>query len=198
MYIRTLSLRVLICAFPPCSGQASAQPVIVPIPPPVIIVTPPPGTPTTGGQVSWDDAARHFKVSAVYDGQQVKIVSVTAGEGPARSYLTDRPDIVVLVLDEANAPLRQFNVPNPLEYRVWEAPSETPRLRRPPPDIGVPIRPPGVRGPERDASRESNGRRETVTFDVFIPRLDGARWIEFRSGGPKGQLLGRADLSSAR
>jgi hypothetical protein len=127
----------------------------------------------------------------------VKVLGVTAGEGPARSYLSQRADIVVLVLSEAKARLREFNLPDPLELRVREPPPARPAGGAPP-TLGIPDAPARGRGPDRTAPGESKVRRRSVQFDVFIPRLEGARWIEFRAGKANGRLLGRGDLSVVR
>lgn len=187
MGLRVISLSVLLSMWSLC-GHAAAQPQ------------------TTGGQVSWEDPNRHIKVTAVYDGRTVKVQSVTAGEGSARSYLSQRSDIVVLVLNDRKERLRQFNLPDPLELRVREQPPAQPPRVVPPtigipdatPRIGAPDRDTQKGSPDRDAPKESKIRRRSVQFEVFIPRLEGARWIEFRAGKPDGRLLGRADLSVLR
>jgi hypothetical protein len=202
MRLRAISVSILLSTSSLCAGRASAQPVPVPILPAGGVITSALAEQTTGGQVSWDDSNRHIKVAAVYNGRNVKVLGVTLGEGPARSYLSQRSDIVVLVLSDARARLRQFNLPDPLEVRVRERPPARPIGGRPtdgtPPTVGIPDESPRIPGPDRDAPGESKMQRRSVQFEIFIPRLEGARWVEFRAGEPNGRLLGRADLSGVR
>ena len=124
-----------------------------------------------------------IKIVASYDGQRIKVVSAVLGDGSARSYLSQRRDIVVLILNKTNKVLREFNLPDPLELRVLEPPTIIAEPR---------VRPPVTR------SGESTLRRKQTQFELFIPRLDGAKWLEFRAKDSKGQLLSRVDLAKVR
>ena len=153
--------------------------------------------PATGGAPSWEDTGRHFKITAVYDGRRVKPLRVVAGKGTARSYLSGRPDIVVLLRDGSKNVLRQFNLPDPLEVRVRDRYAA--QLR------GVPEPTMDTRdGPfrggvlDRGIPAEHTMRRKTAQFDVFVPRLDGAKWLEFRANKTTGRLLGKVDLGKVQ
>jgi hypothetical protein len=85
--------------------------------------------------------------------------------------------------------LKEFNLPDPRERRVWEKPP--------------PARPFAVESPRRErdisaSAAQSSERTITVPraqFEVFVPRLDGAKSLEFRAGAPRGRLLGEVDLA---
>lgn len=192
--VSALALLGTVC----CSAQLWAQPVPERVPrrDPGVIIDPITVPPASDGRVSWEDNNCHVKVTALYDGRRVKILNVASGEGSARSYLSQRSDIVVLLLNEAKEIVRQFNLPDPLELRVWEQPpsgaSDTLV-----PTIGVPAM--AARRIPRfdpDPPREQTTHVESAQFEVMVPQLQGAKWIQFRSHTPKGRLLGKVDLTN--
>ena len=98
--------------------RACAQPV--PIHPGPIIV---PRVPVSTGadRPAWADTAQHYRLTLDYDGKRFKLVKASVGEGSARSYLSEQPDIVVLILGPERKILRQFNLRDPLEVRIWDS-----------------------------------------------------------------------------
>jgi hypothetical protein len=190
MNIRSLMTLALFVVSMVGAGAARAQPVPRPTPVPIV----PPLRPITRDRPTWDDANRHIRVVASYDGRRINVLSAASGQGTARSYLSQRRDIVVVILNNTNEVVREFNLPDPLELRVREPPSTRPvdieRPRR-----GEPIvRPPG-RTPPLARSGESVIHQRRAQFELFVPRLEGAKWLEFHKGGARGQLLGRIDLT---
>ena len=183
MNIRILMTLALIVV--PVGGAGAARAQSVPKPTPGPIVTP--VIPPTRDRPTWDDPSQHIRIVASYDGSRIRVVSAALGQGSARSYLSQRRDIVVLILNNTKGVLREFNLPDPLEVRVRE---RSPRGPGDIPPIGEPI--------GRPAPSESTHRRRQTQFELFVPRLEGAKWLEFHKGSAKGQLLGRLDLSQVK
>ena len=146
-----------------------------------------PVTAYTQDRPTWDDGSQHIRIVASYDGRRIRVVSAVLGQGAARSYLSQRRDVVVVILNSNNEVLREFNLPDPLEIRVRERPR-----------TGEPIgRPPG-RNPPIARTGESTVRQRRTQFELFIPRLDGAKLLEFHQGSARGRLLGRLDLTEVQ
>lgn len=172
------------------AAVAWAQPVPRPVPRPIVI----PVAPITGDKPTWDDPNQHIRIVASYDGRRIKVMSAASGQGSARSYLSQRRDIVVLILNNTNEVMREFNLPDPLELRVRDAP-RTQSIGIRVPRIGEPILRPTVREPPLVRSGESTLRQRRTQFELFVPRLEGAELLEFHQGDAKGRLLGRVDLT---
>src|SRR5215831_10289906 len=86
------------------AGVAWAQPSAEPTRP---VVTPGVTAPVTGESPNWDEGGRHVRIVAEYDGRRVKVLSAVSGQGRARSYLSQRSDIVVVILDRAGSVLKE-------------------------------------------------------------------------------------------
>lgn len=172
------------------AGAAWAQPVPKPDRGPIVT----PVAPITGDRPTWDDANRHIRIVASYDGLRIKVLSAVSGQGSARSYLSQRRDIVVVILNNTNEVVREFNLPDPLELRVRERPPTRP-IRLQVPRIVEPIVRPPVRDPSLARSGESTVRQRRAQFELFVPILEGAKWLEFHKGDARGRLLGRLDLT---
>lgn len=196
---RTLTVLLLLAVLA-LGSPVRAQPVPGLTPNRDAIPKPQVDGPATGGAPSWEETGRHFKITAVYDGRRVKPLRVVAGKGTARSYLSGRPDIVVLLRDGSNNVLRQFNLPDPLEVRVRDR--DAAQLRGvPEPTMDTrdgPFRGGVLTVPDRGIAAEHTMRRKTAQFDVFVPRLDGAKWLEFRANKTTGRLLGKVDLGKVQ
>jgi hypothetical protein len=42
---------------------------------------------------------------------------------------------------------------------------------------------------------ESVVRQKSTQFELFLPRIERAKWLEFHAGDARGRLLGRVDLA---
>jgi hypothetical protein len=183
MSIRILMTLVFFVVLGGMRAVWAQQPVTKPTPGPLVR---PVGT---ADRPTWDDPNRHIRIVASYDGRRVKVLKAVTGEGSARSYLSQRRDIVVVILNEANQVLREFNLPDPLELRVRERqPAAQPSVSEPQ------LAPPG----DSTESTESILRQRQTQFELFVPRLEGAKWLEFRKGDAKGRRLGRVDLTKVQ
>jgi hypothetical protein len=149
---------------------------------------------------TWEDPGSHFRLRLAYDGKRFKLISAAMGEGSARSYLSQRSDIVVVVLNADKKVVRQFNLPDPLELRAWDR-AQGGRSE------GVVIGSPRIGNVgDRTATRETSvaapaehtTRLKSTEFDLFVPRLPGAQQLEFHKNAVSGRLLGRVDLTSIR
>jgi len=178
-------------------GAASAQPVTQPTPRRVVRPVVTADTPT------WDDPNTHIRIVANYDGRRVRVLTAASGEGSARSYLSQRRDIVVVILNAAKEVVREFNLPDPLELRVRERPPtrtvdlQVPRIREPAARASV-SEPQLARPGDTTRPGESTLRQRQAQFELFVPRLEGAKWLEFHQGDAKGRLLGRVDLTEVQ
>ncbi len=147
---------------------------------------------------TWADAGRHVRILADYDGRLVNVLSAASGEGSARSYLGQRRDIAVMILDGAGKVLREFYLPDPRDRRVWDKPPGH-SIDAAAPRIGWPrerLAPEALRARSAGAqTSESSVRVAKARFELFVPRLDRAESLEFHAGAPSGQLLGRVDLA---
>jgi hypothetical protein len=171
--------------------NAFAQPVPVhpgPLGPPRIPLT------TSSDRPSWADNAQHYKLTLDYDGKRFKLIKASVGDGTARSYLSEQPDIVVMVMGTEKKILRQFNLRDPLEVRIWDS---QPQLH--PRTVAIGGRTPERRTPVASTAtplpREHVARRKTVLFDLFIPKLPGAQRVELHKRSAQGPLLGSIPLN---
>ena len=192
---------LLTCASNSEPAFAQPLPEVVPVP----IITPFMIAPANNGSPDWEDRNRHIRIIATYDGRSIEVLSAASGDGSARPYLSQRRDIVVLVLDEAKNVLREFNLPDPLELRVLERPQalssviELSGIVEMMPRTEGRIGRSAVRFPSHKAGiaqqTESVVHQKSTQFELFVPRLDRANWLEFHAGDARGRLLGRVDLA---
>lgn len=172
---------------------------------PVPMITPLLIEPASNGSPDWEDRDRHIRIIAAYDGRRIDVLSANSGDGSARPYLSQRGDIIVLVLDAAKNVLREFNLPDPLELRVLQRPRALPSVVELPGVVEMLPRAEGrlgrsaVRFPSRKTGtaqqNESVVHQKSTQFELFVPRLDRANWLEFHAGNARGRLLGVVDLS---
>jgi hypothetical protein len=143
-----------------CSvAMAQPTPTVV-VQPPLIAVDP--------ARPVKPEPTNHLAVSVVITKSTVKIVSIKPGDGPPRGYLSDRPDLLVLVRSADGEILSRTNIPDPLQLRVWNTKTAVPR--------------------------ETTTTVASTKLTIYLPVLAGARTIEFRSGGEKGRVLGKGDI----
>ncbi len=138
------------------------------------------------GLPTWTDNAKHYQLVLSYDGKRIKLLSGLVAEGSARSYLSQRPDIVVTVRRKDGGVMRQFNLPDPLELRVWDVPANARAAFR--------------ERPKRSVGKlhEHTLRLKSARFELVLPQIPGATRVEFRKGSEKGPLLGVVKLSTLR
>jgi hypothetical protein len=129
------------------------------------------------------DPKYHLRVSATYDGQSVKAISISRGAGPPRSYLSTRSGVVVL-LKRGRQILNRTNLPDPLEVRVQTAHPTILRVDRT--RTGISENSPVPNYPSHGVLR-----LKTAPLEIFLPQIEGADSIEFRAGRENGKLLGR-------
>jgi hypothetical protein len=142
----------------------------------------PPAAPTE------TDTKYYLRVSATYDGESVKEISISRGTGLTLSYLSERSDVVVL-LKSGTKVLKRINLPDPLEIRVWDTPGTTLRTR-----AAAPFFPSTAAASAPRYRTHSISREKIANLTIFLPQLDGADTIEFRSSSEEGKLLGRSNI----
>jgi hypothetical protein len=153
-------------------------------------------------QPSWDDNNSHFRLRLAYDGRRIRLLNATVGAGSARSYLSQRSDVVVVVLNVDGKAIRVFNLPDPLEVRAWDRNTAI-RPRRDLPVTDLPgTGPIGAVPRIRDLAvvepQEHTLHKQSTQFDLFVPQLPGAQRLELHRGAASGPLLGRVDLTAIR
>jgi hypothetical protein len=169
---------------------------------PVTVVGPDGAVRIARNQPSWDDNNSHFRLRLAYDGRRIRLLNATVGAGSARSYLSQRSDVVVVVLNVDGKAIRVFNLPDPLEVRAWDRNTAI-RPRRDLPVTDLPgTGPIGAVPRIRDLAvvepQEHTLHKQSTQFDLFVPQLPGAQRLELHRGAASGPLLGRVDLTAIR
>jgi hypothetical protein len=135
---------------------------------------------------TWTDTARHYHLVLSYDGKRIRLLRGALSQGSARSYLSQRQDVVVNVRGRNGAVLRRFNLPDPLQLRVWDSPGTVRTRFRP------------VPGRSRSRLHERTIELKSVRFELSLPQVPGALRVEFRKSSAKGRLLGAIKLATIR